>query len=215
MTLVLGTSNKNKVREILDITGLDASYVTTPSRLNIQEEPVEDGQTFLANAVIKAMFYHEKSGLPVLAEDTGLEVFALGGRPGLNSARFAGTGHNDAENRKKLVSLVMGLKDRSARFVCHAVLAVPLNLDIDFLPPKVKELPSQNGVRLFYASGEVRGEIVTREAGQGGFGYDPIFFLPEMNMTFAQVEQAYKNSVSHRAHAMRHILPLLNRCLTG
>ena len=213
MKLLLGTSNTHKVMEILQITDMDASCVTTPANLNIRGEPVEDGLTFVDNAVIKAVFYYKRSGLPVLAEDTGLEVFALDGLPGLNSARFAGIGHDDAANRKKLVGMVEALNDRSARFVCHAVLVMPPGIDIGDLPDGIRELsfPAGDGVRLFYAFGQVRGKIVTREAGQGGFGYDPIFFLPDMGMTFAQVPQEHKNLVSHRANAMKSMFPFIRQ----
>lgn len=209
--LLLGTSNQNKVSEILQITGLNPGCVTTPRKLNIQGEPVEDGDTFQANAIIKAMFYGTASGLPVLAEDTGLEVAALDGQPGLRSARFAGFGHDDRANREKLIGLIRQVDDRSARFVCHAVMAVPVNISIDFIPPGVRELSSQNDFRLFYAFGRVQGEIVTQEAGQGGFGYDPIFFFPGSGLTFAQIPQEQKNRISHRANAIRQILPLIRQ----
>ncbi len=210
MRLLLGTSNPHKVREISQILGLDESCFTTPADLDIRGEPVEDGANFLENAIIKALFYHEKSGLPTLADDTGLEVIALGGQPGLMSARFAGSGHNDAANRRKLIGMLRKIDDRRARFVCHAVLAITGSAKPDHVPPGVEEirLPRRH-VRLFHSIGEVQGRIVLHEAGHSGFGYDPVFFVPELDATFAQVPQEVKNRISHRANAMKRFSGLI------
>ena len=159
-------------------------------------EAVEDGATFEENAKKKAMHYHGLTGVTTLADDSGLEVDALGGAPGIHSARFSGKHGDDAANNARLVELLTGvpLERRTARFRCVMALA-------------------HEGLIAATAQGSVEGLIVDEPAGEQGFGYDPYFFLPELSRTKAQLPLEIKNRVSHRGQALRAILPEIRRIL--
>ncbi len=152
----------------------------------------EDGATFADNARIKALAWMRASGLPALADDSGLEVPALGGLPGVRSARFAGEHADDAANNAKLLGMMQGVEDRRARFVCVVCLAFP------------------DGA-LLWGEGAVEGEILHAPRGARGFGYDPLFFSHELGKTFAEAAPEEKARVSHRARA----LAALGRALAG
>ena len=165
-------------------------------------EPVEDGLTFAANAAIKARYYSRKSGLWTLADDSGLEVDALEGAPGVLSARYAGTsagsprGETDQANNQRLISALQGvpLDKRTARFRCVLMLA-----DGDQI--------------LATAEGSIEGLIIDEPRGSNGFGYDPHFFLPDLGKTTAELPAAHKNRISHRGQALRRFREILGKLL--
>jgi XTP/dITP diphosphohydrolase len=191
--IVLATGNKGKIREF---TGLLEGVFGRIISLNDLESPpdvVEDGRTFRENALKKARAIAAYTGLPVLADDSGLEVEALGGRPGVYSARYAGEGATDRDNIRKLLSELSGVENRSARFVCVLALVTPDGREIT-------------------AEGTCEGVILTEPRGEGGFGYDPVFFLPELGKTMAELPPEIKNTLSHRARAAESLIKLLHAC---
>ena len=191
---VLATSNRGKVAELsalLAEAGLDLR-VTAQSELGISA-PVETGATFVENALLKARHATQSTGLPAIADDSGLVVAALGGAPGIRSARFAGEGADDRANIAKLLAALGSASlDRSARF--HCVL-VALEHAEDPAP--------------LIATGSWAGQIAHAPKGRGGFGYDPVFFVPELDRTAAELEAAEKNRLSHRGAALRRLIELV------
>ena len=190
--VLLATNNPGKAREFLALlpAGID---VLALSDLGLSSPP-EDGDTLRDNAVIKALA-GAVSGYLTVADDSGLEVDALGGAPGVHSARYAGTTVSDAANRKKLINEMrhLGPGQRTARFRCVVAIAGPSGL-------------------IATAEGHLDGVITTEPRGDGGFGYDPIFELPD-GRTLAQIPLAEKNLLSHRGMAYREALPTLRACL--
>jgi XTP/dITP diphosphohydrolase len=181
--LLLATTNKNKVREIRGIlAGVDVTLLTLDDVQAI-EAPEETGRTFEDNARVKALHYADRLGCLVVAEDSGLEIDALGRRPGVESARFGGEGTSYPEKFRLLYA--EGAAGSTARFVCALALA-------------------QDDRVIFEASGVVEGRIAASPAGEGGFGYDPIFFYPPFGKTLAEAA-ARKSEVSHRAAAFRQL----------
>ena len=188
MELVFATNNKHKVREISDL--LDGDFkITGLSDLNITEDIPEDAETLEENALFKARYVHGKTGMNVFADDTGLEVTALGGAPGVWSARYAGENKSFDDNIDKLLREMQGATDRSARF--RTVIALILDR---------KE---------YLFEGIVDGEIITERKGTRGFGYDPVFRATGSDKTFAEIPLQEKNSISHRARAMRKLIAFL------
>jgi XTP/dITP diphosphohydrolase len=195
--LLLASSNTGKLREIQAILaqeGLSATALelVLPAQLGIQLDVAEDGASYAENAAKKALAYSQASGLAVLADDSGLEVDALGGQPGLYSARYAPLPHaTDADRRRYLLQNLQG-KPRpwTAHFHCTVAVARP-------------------GGSIAYAEGDCPGEIISEERGQNGFGYDPIFLLPELGQTMAELSLEQKNRLSHRARAVMAALPIL------
>jgi XTP/dITP diphosphohydrolase len=190
--LLLATNNKGKVAEIkalLDRTGL---ILLTPAELGLALDIPEDGQTYAENASKKAAAYSQASGMIALADDSGLEVDALDGQPGMHSHRFCPLPNaTDADRRKYLLEKLQGSRRPwTARFRATVAVALP-----------------SGEVRL--ATGECEGEIIPEERGMNGFGYDPIFFIPELGRTMAELEMDEKNRLSHRARAVRNAIPIL------
>lgn len=185
MELVLATRNPGKVRELSQMLAPLGYEVVSLDRYPGVPEIVEDGATFKDNAVKKAATVARHTGRLALADDSGLEVDYLGGAPGVHSARFAGEGHNDRANNEKLLNLLSGVpaEKRSARFRCVVAVATP------------------DG-RVFTAEGTCEGVITTEPRGEGGFGYDPLFLVPEYGKTFGELEPAVKNRISHRGRAL-------------
>jgi XTP/dITP diphosphohydrolase len=186
--IVLASGNAGKLREIEKIlNGLDVEVVPQ-SEYGVTEAD-ETGKTFAANALIKARHALEATGLPALADDSGIVVDALDGRPGVYSARYAGIGASDADNNAKLLAELEGVPDarRTAAFHCVAC----------FLAPGLAEP--------VVAEGEWRGVILDAARGDGGFGYDPLFYVPEMGCTSAELSAADKNRLSHRGQALRKL----------
>lgn len=188
MKLVFATNNKHKIREISDI--LDNSFrIIGLADVNITGDIPEEADTLAENALFKARYVHEKTGMNVFADDTGLEVEALGGEPGVYSARYAGEGCSFDDNINMLLNRLEGIEDRKARF--RTVIALIL----------------ENTEYLF--EGNVEGEILTERKGTGGFGYDPVFRASGYDQTFAEMPLSEKNMISHRAVATRKLLNFL------
>jgi XTP/dITP diphosphohydrolase len=182
---VLATKNPGKVREIAAmLQGIDVD-VRSLSDYAPMLEIDEDGGTFLANALKKARIVAEQTGEAVLADDSGLEVEALGGAPGVHSARYAGEGATDESNIRKLLEEMRNVPpgERAAAFHCVLVFFRPDGSHATF-------------------NGTLKGVIADVPAGDGGFGYDPVFYLPGEGVTVAQLSPAVKNGISHRAEAM-------------
>jgi XTP/dITP diphosphohydrolase len=200
--LLIATRSSHKLRELRELLSLERAELVSLEELGIPGEPVEDGATFAANAAIKARFGARASGLPTLADDSGLEVEALDGGPGVRTRRYAGENATDADNNAKLLRELAGLpaERRGARYVCVLALARP------------EDTGSRGGLPLVYARGTVRGRIATGPRGTGGFGYDPIFepaTEPPGGRTLGLWTPAEKNAISHRARAARRMAPRL------
>jgi len=181
-TLLVATTNAGKVREIVGILdGLPVAFLTLRDRPGIPE-PEETGQTFAENARLKALYYAEATGLPSVADDSGLEIDALDNAPGVHSARWQGSDY--AVKFRKIQELLRerGVSHSPARFVCHVALA-------------------RDGEIVFESEGIVRGETTPEPRGTNGFGYDPIFFFPRLGRTLAELDLDEKAAVSHRGQA--------------
>ena len=191
--IVVATRNRGKLLEFQTLLLPLKSEILSLIDLSINEEFEETGQTFAENARIKAIGYSRLTRFPVLADDSGLEVAALGGRPGVHSARYAGPGASDSDRVQKLLEeLAPGGGGREARFVCNLALA-------------------QEGVLLHESQGLCSGIIAAEPHGTSGFGYDPVFFFPSLGKTFAQLSKAEKNHLSHRAQAVAALLRQLQQ----
>lgn len=185
MQLLIATTNLGKKDEFISLLADSGINLKFPDDLGIRMEVEETGKTYKANALLKAKTLCRLSGLPTLADDTGLEVAALKGRPGLYSARYARASVNsDAGRRSELLKELAAFpKPWLARFVCVVALAFPSKTSSCF-------------------DGEVTGEIIAEERGGFGFGYDRIFFIPQVNKTMAELDLSEKNTLSHRALAV-------------
>lgn len=195
--IVLATGNLGKVKEMADVLADFGFEVVAQTELGI-DSPEETGLTFVENALLKARYASKMSGLPAIADDSGLVVAALGGVPGLYSARYAGVdGENaDAANRAKLLQALapMAQDKRQAKFVSCIVM-----------------LQSERDPSPIIAEGECFGEIAFAEKGENGFGYDSLFFSPEVNCTFAELAPAEKKKMSHRARALNVLKQKLHK----
>ena len=186
MELVLATRNKKKIEEIRRITESLEVRVRTLDDFPGCPDIEENGTTFEENAILKAVTAAKCTGVPALADDSGLEVFALNGAPGVRSARYAGEGGDDAKNVQKLLKCLQGVKERNARFVCCIALAHPDGPVNTFL-------------------GYAEGIIGTERRGDNGFGYDPVFFPEGYDRTFAEMGDEEKDSLSHRGKALEEL----------
>ena len=184
MKLIIASNNAHKLEEIKAILADSFDEILSLREAGIEHETIEDGKTFMANALKKAREIAELSGCCALADDSGLCVDALGGAPGIYSARYAGEHGNDAANRKKLLKELKGKENRNAHFTCAMALVRPDESEIT-------------------AEGYVFGQIAYEEAGQFGFGYDSLFYLPEYSLTMAQLPPEVKNEISHRHNALQ------------
>ena len=192
MKLILASNNKGKVvefREILAGTGIE---VIPQREAGCDFEVDETGETFEENAFLKAEAAMKATGLPAVSDDSGLEVDALGGAPGVYSARYAGDHGNDQANNDLLLQNMRGVTNRACRFVCAMALALP-------------------GESTRVVRGECPGELLEQRAGEGGFGYDPIFFFPPAGKTSAELTPEEKNAVSHRGKALRKMVAILEK----
>ena len=213
---VFATLNAGKVREVSTILDGLAIRVLGPRDVGIDALPPEDGATFLDNAVIKAAHVWRRTGLAAVGDDAGLEVAALGGAPGIHSARFAGDEQDDAANIRKLLAALRSTTDRRARFVCWAVCLLGPEWPVDRIRhamPGVAVVDGHpqapSGCALLVATGEVAGRIVDTPAGTDGFGYDPVFRPTGWRQTLAEATPQAKDSVSHRGAAARALLVTL------
>ena len=192
--LVLATRNPHKGAELAALLGDLGIRIRTLAEFPDAPMVVEDGDTYRANAVKKATALARHTGLPAVADDTGLEVDALGGRPGVHAARYAGEGATYENNWRKLIRELEGVpkERRRARFITVVAVAIP-------------------SAKVAIAEGSLEGLITEAPAGTEGFGYDPVFFVPEVRKTLAQLTPAEKNRISHRARAFVKLREILKR----
>lgn len=190
---VIASSNLHKVKEFQQILEPLGVHLLTPSELNLALDIDETGETFAENAALKAWAWASATGLPAVADDSGLEIDALGGAPGVYSARFAGLGADDLANNAHMVRALeaLGVTTSAARYRCAIAL-----VDQTRTP------------ELVAVEGRLEGHVVTSAAGGGGFGYDPYFVMPD-GRHLAQWTAAQKNAVSHRGQALRALLKAL------
>lgn len=188
MELVLASNNQGKLREIGQILEPLGIAVKTAAQAGFSEEVEETGDTFEANAKLKACTVAQALGLPALADDSGLAVEALGGAPGVYSARYAGPNASDADRSAKLLRELEKVppENRAAAFVCVMACCLPSG-------------------QVLTAEGRLEGRIALQPAGENGFGYDPVFELPERGCTVAQLSAEEKNAISHRGRALRKL----------
>ena len=199
ITLYCATTNPGKLREFQH-----AADELAPGQFHFDllpgfaglTPPEENGATFEENAVLKAVFYSKNAEAMVFADDSGLAVDALGGAPGVHSARFAGVEADDEANNRLLLERLSGVANRKARYVCVIALA-------------------QQGRLLGTFAGAVEGEILDHRRGNGGFGYDPMFYYPPFGLTFGEATKEQKLAVSHRGEAFRAMLAWLNEHWTA
>lgn len=193
--IVLASGNLGKLREFQQLLAGCGFEVLPQSDFNLSNAD-ETGTTFVENAIIKARHACQQTGLPAIADDSGIEVDALNGRPGVYSARYAGEAANDEANNQKLLQELDGVpaEQRTARY--HAVLAYMRHAD-DPTP--------------ILCHGTWEGIILIELRGQGGFGYDPLFFVPTHNCTSAELDKAEKNRISHRGKAMQELLQKISQ----
>ncbi|MBA2313867.1 MAG: non-canonical purine NTP pyrophosphatase [Chloroflexi bacterium] len=202
MRLVVATRSRHKLRELRLLLALESTELLSLEDLAVPGDPVEDATTYEANAAAKARWAVRETGLPALADDSGLEVDALGGAPGVRTRRYAGEHATDDDNNRKLLNALEGRPPvrRGARYVCVLAIAVPADRG------------PRGGLPVRTRRGICAGRIATRSRGGGGFGYDPIFEPagePPGGRTFGLWSAAEKNRVSHRARAARRMAPVL------
>jgi XTP/dITP diphosphohydrolase len=200
--LLVATRSIHKLRELRELLDLHRTDLVSLDDLGIPDDPIENGATFETNAAIKARFGAIRSGLPTVADDSGIEVDALDGGPGVRTRRYAGDGASDADNNAKLLEALRGLPPdrRGARYVCVLALALP------------DAVGGRDRLALITARGTCRGRIATEARGTSGFGYDPIFepaSEPPGGRTLGVWSAAEKHAISHRARAARRLAPRL------
>ncbi len=196
MKVIAATNNKGKVKEIKAILGQINIEVISQSEAGIDIEVEENGTSFAENALIKARAINRITNLPVVADDSGLCVDSLGGAPGIYSARYAGEGATDVDRIEKLLSEMKGKENRDAHFTSAA--AFVLNNDEEYV-----------------AEGNVYGKILDKPYGNGGFGYDPVFYSNELEKTFGEATEDEKNKISHRYRAFMKLKEILEKRLQG
>ena len=189
MKILFATNNAHKLSEVQAVLG-DGYTLVTPRECGVMEEIPEEQETLEGNALQKARYLHDRTGLDCFADDTGLEVEALGGAPGVHSARYATDGHDFAANNRLLLKNLQGVGNRRARF--RTVIALILNGE----------------EHLF--EGVVEGRIINHETGHEGFGFDPLFVPDGCERTFAEMSAAEKNAISHRGRAVRKLAEYLH-----
>lgn len=192
MDVLIATGNEGKVKEIKDkLKDIEGFNFLSLKDLGKEKlEVIEDGKTFKENAFKKAEAYFLKYKMPVISDDSGLMVEALDGAPGINSARFAGIGAKDMDLIEKLLNEMKGQINKKAKFKCVVCFYL-----------------SQSNY--FFLEGEVKGKIIKEKKGSSGFGYDPVFYMPEFDKTFAELSKEVKNSISHRGKALENLKTFL------
>jgi XTP/dITP diphosphohydrolase len=188
MKLVFATNNAHKLREVSQVVG-DKFTLITPRECGIDEDIPEEQPTLEGNALQKARSIYARTGLDCFADDTGLEVDALGGEAGVRSARYATDGHDDEANKRLLLERMQGVEARGAQFRTAIALII--------------------GGKEYLFEGIVRGNITTEEQGEGGFGYDPLFVAEGCEQSFAEISAEEKNAISHRGRAVRKLAKFL------
>lgn len=189
--VVLATKNKGKAEEFTSLLMGVFQKIIPLRDLDSAPDIVEDGSTFRENVLKKARSISEFTQKLTLADDSGLEVEALGGCPGVFSSRYDGESARDKDNINKLLRELSGLSNRKGRFICTLALVTP-------------------GGKEIVVEGTCEGIIIDEPRGEGGFGYDPVFFVPEMNKTFAELSSEEKNRISHRARAVKALINSIN-----
>ena len=190
MKIVFATNNAHKLGEVRQVVGEEFEIVSL-RECGIVEDIPENEPTLEGNALAKARYIYNRTGLDCFADDTGLEVDALGGEPGVRSARYATDGHDDEANKRMLLERLKGTENRAAQFRTAVALII--------------------GGKEYLFEGIVRGEIASEERGEGGFGYDPLFFPEGSELTFAQMSGEEKNAISHRGRAVRKLAEFLQK----
>lgn len=188
MKLIFATNNAHKLREVSQVVG-DRFTLLTPRECGIDEDIPEEQPTLEGNALQKARYIYARTGMDCFADDTGLEVDALGGEPGVRSARYATDGHDDEANKRLLLERMQGVEARGAQFRTAIALII--------------------GGKEYLFEGIVRGNITTEEQGEGGFGYDPLFVAEGCEQSFAEISAEEKNEISHRGRAVRKLAEFL------
>ena len=188
--LVIATRNMGKLEELKVLMKELPIEIKCLADFDEVEEPAETGRTFAANARMKAQYYAKKTGVPCIADDSGLEVQALDGAPGVRSARYAGEKATDAENNEKLLHIMKFQVKRTCRFRCALAVALP------------------NGKVLHEVDGICEGMLLHAPLGEGGFGYDPLFWSTELHKGMAEASMQEKNKISHRGKAIRKLVAL-------
>ena len=191
MELLIASNNQKKLKELKVILA-DRFEPVSLQEKGIVSDPEETGTTFEENSEIKALAAMKQSGMPALADDSGLYVYALNGQPGVYSARYSGEGATDEKNNALLLKNMNGISDRRAKFVSVITLVYP------------------DG-RTLSAKGECEGILLESPRGENGFGYDPLFYLPQYQKTMAEIPPELKNQISHRAVALKNFAALLKR----
>lgn len=190
MKIVFATNNAHKLSEVAQVVGDKFEFVTL-RECGITEDIPENEPTLEGNALAKARFVYARTGLNCFADDTGLEVDAMGGEPGVRSARYATDGHDDEANKQLLLERLQGVENRAAQFRTAVALII-------------------DGHEYLF-EGIVRGDIAHEEHGEGGFGYDPLFFPEGGTKTFAEMSAEAKNDISHRGRAVRKLAEFLSK----
>ncbi|MBT0662877.1 XTP/dITP diphosphatase [Geobacter pelophilus] len=193
--LLIATSNRGKFCEFSELLSNQVTELFSLADFPQMILPPETGETFEENAIIKASYAARETGIPTIADDSGLEVNYLGGRPGVHSARFAGEAATDQENNKKLLYELANInhEERTARFSCCIAFCSPDGTCATF-------------------TGQLAGSIIEQPRGNNGFGYDPLFLVTGYNKTLAELDMSIKNRISHRAEAFRRFTNYLSRC---
>jgi len=196
--LLMASRNKGKLLELRKLLEEIPVDILTAADFPWLPEVAEDGQTFQENAARKAQETARGSGILTIADDSGLEVDALGGQPGIHSARFAGEPADDTRNNRKLLELLRDVppSQRTARFICTIAVATPAG-------------------ELYFARGACEGIILEEPRGSGGFGYDPLFYIPYLQKTFAELSVEEKNPVSHRGRALQQAVTIIRQLIKG
>lgn len=188
MKIVFATNNAHKLQEVQQVLGSEFELVTL-RQCGVVEDIPENEPTLEGNALAKARYIYQRTGCDCFADDTGLEVDALGGEPGVRSARYATDGHDDEANKRLLLERLEGVENRAAQFRTAVALIL--------------------GGKEYLFEGIVRGEITSEERGEGGFGYDPLFIPEGFDKTFAELSAEQKNAISHRGRAVRKLAEFL------
>jgi XTP/dITP diphosphohydrolase len=194
--IIIASQNPGKIREIQNILAPFPLNLTTAIEIGLSLTVAESGQSYQENALLKAVAYQQQAHMPALADDSGLEVDALNGAPGIYSARYSQKENaNDKDRRVYLLEVLKNYPQPwMAHFHCSVVLAMP-------------------GGKTIQAAGRCDGIIIPEERGRGGFGYDPIFYIPEFDATMAELPEETKNKISHRARALTALIPLIEKTL--
>ena len=197
MKLLVATHNRGKVAEINEMLADAGVECISLDQAGVDFDVEETGDSFIANATLKAIQYAQATTLLTLADDSGLAVFALGGAPGVYTARYGGSALTQTERNQLILAQLAEIEaeDRSADFHCVMVVA------------------DGAGTVLAIAEGKCHGEIALHPFGTGGFGYDPIFFLPDRGCTMAQLSSAEKHAISHRGQALQAVLPIIKNLM--